>query len=59
MVKLAKVNTESLLLEGIDLIDIKSDCTIQRFHDKKTYQIDVFQDEKLIVAISGKNHPCF
>lgn len=42
--------------EGIDVIDIKTDCTIQRLHDKKTYAIDVFNEEKLIVSISGKHH---
>lgn len=42
--------------EGIDVIDIKTDCTIQRLHDKKTFAIDVFNEEKLIVSISGKHH---
>lgn len=42
--------------EGIDVIDIKTDCTIQRLHDKKTFAIDVFSEEKLIVSISGKHH---
>lgn len=55
-------DSERLLIasdEGIDVINIKSDCTIQRFHDKKTFLIDVFREEKLIVAISGKNHQIF
>ena len=45
--------------EGIDVIDIKTDCTIQRFHDKKTFLVDVFREEKLIVSISGKHHQIF
>lgn len=45
--------------EGIDLIDIKADCRIQRFHDKKTYLIDLCREEKLIVAISGKSHQIY
>ena len=52
-------DSERLLIasdDGIDVIDIKTDCTIQRFHDKKTFQVDVMREEKLIVAISGKNH---
>lgn len=55
-------DTERLLIasdEGIDVINIKTDCTIQRFHDKKTFLIDVFREEKLIVAISGKHHQIF
>jgi hypothetical protein len=32
---------------------------IQRFHDKKTYLIDVFREEKLIIAISGKSHQIY
>lgn len=43
-------------LKGIDVIDIKTDCTIQRFYDKKTFAIDVFHKEKLIVTIAGKHH---
>ena len=42
--------------EGLDVINVKADCTIQRFHDKKTFLVDVFREEKLIVAISGKHH---
>jgi hypothetical protein len=34
----------------------KSNKAIQRFHDKKTFLIDIFREEKLVVAISGKNH---
>jgi len=45
--------------EGIDVIDIKTDCTIHRIHDKKTFAVDVFREEKLIVSISGKNHQIF
>jgi serine/threonine-protein kinase MRCK len=55
-------DSERLLIasdEGIDVIDIKTDCRIQRFHDKKSFLIDVFREEKLIVAISGKNHQIF
>lgn len=55
-------DNERLLIasdEGIDVIDIKTDCTIQRFHDKKTFLIDVCREEKLIIAISGKNHQIF
>ena len=52
-------DSERLLIasdDGIDGIDIKTDCTIERFHDNKTFQVDVMREEKLIVAISGKNH---
>ena len=55
-------DTERLLIasdDGCDVINIKSDCTIQRFHDKKTFLIDVCREEKLLVAISGKNHQIF
>lgn len=55
-------DAERLLIasdEGIDVIDIKTDCTIQRFHDKKAFLIDVCREEKLIIAISGKNHQIF
>ena len=55
-------DSERLLIasdEGIDVIDIKTDCTLKRFHDKKTFSIDVFREEKLIVAISGKHHQIF
>jgi serine/threonine-protein kinase MRCK len=55
-------DSERLLIaseDGIDVIDIKSNCTIQRFHDKKSYLIDVFREEKLIIAISGRQHQIY
>ena len=37
-------DSERLLIasdDGIDVIDIRSDCTIQRFHDKRSFLVDV------------------
>lgn len=45
--------------DGIEKIDLKVDCTITRFHDKRTFSIDVCRMANLIVAISGKNHQIF
>lgn len=55
-------DSERLLIasdEGIEKIDLKTDLTITRFHDKKTFSIDVCRSANLIVAISGKNHQIF
>lgn len=46
--KKKKINLISFLL-----------IAIQRFHDKRTYYLDIFRAEKLIVAISGKQHQIF
>ena len=52
-------DSERLLVasdDGIDLIDIKTDCTIQRFYDKRAFLVDVFRHRQLVVAIVGKHH---
>ena len=53
------MNFKFFLKNLVKFINFHFLIAIQRFHDKKTYAIDVFREEKLIIAISGKSHQIY